>query len=324
MTKIKWGILGLGNIAHTFCEDLINTKDCKLIAVASSSITRASAFAEKFGVPRAYGSYEELYKDPEIEIIYVASLHVDHANHCIEIMNAGKAVLCEKPLGMDRTQVIEMIQASKRNQVFLMEGFWTRFNPTTINSLDQIQNGAIGNVKYINATFNFYALDRPRDSRLFSKDKGGGALLDIGIYPVALAYMILGVPRKVHATSKLNDQNIDVQTAIILEYDDQLAILHCSFACHENMTARICGDNGCLEISSQWHEGGEFVMHFPDGTSDGEVVDRRGNGYKEEIEEVVYNLQSNNKESKTWSLENSLDLVTILDRIRRECNIFYD
>ena len=323
MEKVKWGILGLGNIAHKFCQDLLLVHNAQLEAVASSSKKRAVEFSKKYGAKRAYGSYDELYDDPEVEVIYVASLHVDHVKHSIDAIRSGKAVLCEKPLAMNKREVNEMIIEATKHQVFLMEALWARFNPAVNHILDLIDMGEVGNVSYINASFNFNGLDMPADSRLFSREKGGGALLDVGIYPVFLAYFLLGKPDKIFATSELNDQNVDLQTAIIFDYQEAHAVLHCGFKCKEKISVKVCGDKGYIEIPEQWHKSKTVYTYKSDEDYFSDTHGSAGEGYTDEIEEVNECLLSGKIQSEKWSLQNSLDLISILDQIRKICGIIY-
>lgn len=323
MEKVKWGILGLGNIAHKFCHDLLLVHNAQLEVVASSSKNRAVEFSKKYGAKRAYGSYHELYDDPEVDVIYVASLHVDHVKHSIDAIRSGKAVLCEKPLAMNKREVNEMIFEAIKHQVFLMEALWARFNPAVNHILDLIDMGEIGNVSYINASFNFNGLDMPADSRLFSREKGGGALLDIGIYPVFLAYFLLGKPNKIFATSELNDQNVDLQTAIIFEYQKAHAILHCGFKCKEKNSVKVCGEKGYIEIPEQWYKSSTVYVYESEDNYFSDTHGSAGHGYTDEIEEVNECLLSGKIQSEKWSLQNSLDLISILDQIRKICGIIY-
>ena len=146
MRKIKWGILGLGNIAHKFCQDLQLVNDSELVAVSSSSFERAKDFAQQYNVLKFYGNYEELYNDSDIDIIYIASIHTHHAQHSISAMKAGKSVLCEKPLAMNKPQVLKMIDVSKKYSVFLMEGLWTRFNPIIQKAHSLVNHGERGDI----------------------------------------------------------------------------------------------------------------------------------------------------------------------------------
>ncbi|MCY4162124.1 MAG: Gfo/Idh/MocA family oxidoreductase [Flavobacteriaceae bacterium] len=323
MTKIKWGILGLGNIAHKFCQDLKHVKDSKLVAVGSSSLERAKSFAIQYGAEKYYGNYQDLFSDPYVDIIYIASIHPHHAQHSIDAMAAGKSVLCEKPLAMNQSQVIKMIDFSLKKNVFLMEALWTRFNPLIQKSFDLIGQGAIGEITYINASFNFNGMNRSKESRIFNPQKGGGSLLDIGIYCVFLTYLFLGEPQKIHSTSTLSNDGIDLQTAMIFQYKRAQAILHCGFLNHEQMIAEICGTKGEIRLAHQWHNPPAITITDHNGHSDTFNLKTQGIGYTHQIVECHQCLRQNKRQSDRWSHQNSLDLINLLDYIRRKNHIIY-
>ena len=323
MRKVKWGILGLGNIAHKFCHDLILEKGSVLEAVASSSIERAKSFAEQYRAKKYYKDYDELFRDSEIEIIYIASLHPDHYRQSIEVMKSGKAVLCEKPIAMNQNQVQSMIKVSAMQKVFLMEGLWTRFNPNLKRALQLCKDGEIGEITYINASFNFNGMAREGDSRIFDIQKGGGALLDIGIYPIFLSYLFLGFPIRILASSIKSEQNIDLQTSIIFQYEGAQSILHCGFKNNEQMVSRICGTKGQIQINHPWHNPSSITL-FKDGNEPVEMgIKIEGKGYIYEIRECNKSLREGKTQSQNWSHQNSFELISLLDLIRSKSGLIY-
>ena len=319
---IKWGIIGLGNIAHKFADDLRVVPGAELTAVASRDIQRAEAFANRFHAKKYYGSYEALLADTEVAIVYIATIHPDHARWSIAAMERGKAVLCEKPVGMNTAEVKAMTTVAKAQGVFFMEGLWTRFNPAFIQAKSWIDSGKIGALRYINATFSFYGMDREEDSRVLSLEKGAGALLDIGIYPVFLAYTLLGIPQKIMATALLTEHGVDIQTAIIFEYPEAQAVLYSGITHDEHMPAKICGTAGELYLGSRWHEARElkWVHKTGETTYPFELI---GCGFSYEIQEVQKCFKQQATESALWSHQNSLELMHLLDAVRRQCNISY-
>lgn len=184
---IKWGIVGAGNIAHSFSKDLALVDGGELTAVASRDIAKAKAFANEYGAHYTYGSYEELFESDTVDVIYIATPHTSHAKWSIAAMKAGHHVLCEKPLGANKSQVLEIIKVAKENNVFLMEALWSRFNPTIKKVKELVADGAIGDIGYLHADFAFYGLDRDESGRILNPELAGGSLLDIGIYPIFLA-----------------------------------------------------------------------------------------------------------------------------------------
>ncbi len=319
---IKWGILGLGKIAHKFAQDLQLVEGCSLEAVASSNLDRAQAFASKYQVIKAYGDYGTLFEDEAIEIIYIASLNQNHYNHTLKALKSGKAVLCEKPLAINQKQVIEMIACAKKQQVFLMEALWTRFNPSIKQVLQWVDGGVIGPLRYLYASFSFNGLDASHDSRLFNPEKGGGSLLDIGIYPVFLAYLLLGKPKTIKASAVLTATAVDEQIGMLFSYEKSQAILYSSFAHDEEMQARICGEAGEIYIDSRWHESPKLTL-VKNESKTIHNLDFSGKGYTYEIEEANNCLREKKLESLTWSHNDSLELTKLMDSIRLQTGIIF-
>ncbi len=321
-SMIKWGIVGAGNIAHSFSKDLALVKSGKLVSVASRSLEKAQDFANEYGAPNAYGSYEELFKSNTVDVIYLAIPHTSHATLSIAAMKAGNAVLCEKPMGVNRHEVEEMITVAKENNVFLMEALWSRFNPTIKKVKELVDNGAIGEVGYLHADFAFYGLDRDEKGRLLNPDLAGGSLLDIGIYPIFLAYLILGKPKDIKATANFYKTGVEVQCSMIFNYDKAQAILYSGLNSNSEKKAEIAGSEGSIFIHPRWHEATGYTLE-KDGECTANEVGKMGKGYVHEIEEVHDCLISGKKESELWNHQNSLDLIAIIDLIRKKTGIVF-
>ena len=207
--KIKWGIIGLGNIAHQFAKDLMLVDNADLVAVASRNDEKSQEFAKQYTCPKAYSSYEAIINDPEIDILYIATPHSSHATLTIKALQNNKRVLCEKPIALHYNDALQMINASKANNKFFMEAFWTRFNPSFREAFSKIKNGEIGEVKYINADFAFYTDNlEGAGNRKTDLNLGGGSLLDIGVYPLFLCYVILGIPVEILAKSNFHQRSV--------------------------------------------------------------------------------------------------------------------
>lgn len=314
MGNVKWGIIGLGSIAHQFCEDLALVADAEIYAVASRDSTKAEEFQRAHKAIKAYGNYEALLKDPDVDIIYVATPHSSHATWSIAALEHGKHVLCEKPIALNYSQASQMIQASKKAQKFFMEAFWTRFNPTFKEVLSKVQNGAIGTVNYVNAEFSF-PMQIPNESRMTDLDLGGGSLLDMGVYPLFLSYMIFGKPQKILASSSFFETGADQQTSIILQYDHAQAIHHSSFMSATPMRPTISGTEGYITIDAIWHEAQGYSITKNDQEEKFQLP-TLGKGFTYEIEECHSCIQNNKIESRIWSHENSLELIAIVDEVR--------
>lgn len=319
---INWGIIGLGNIAHQFCEDLSLVKQATIYAVASRSKEKSAVFAEKHGAIKDYGSYEALFQDPDVDIVYIATPHDSHAKLSIAAMNHGKHVLCEKPLAVNAEQVKSMIEASKANEVYLMEAFWTRFNPSIVEIKEKIAQGVIGDIIHIKADFSFPQNLENKQGRNLNMALAGGALLDMGPYPVFLAYLLLGIPNDIQASAQFHETGADIQTSAVFNYDNAQAILYTGF-CHESdMIARIYGTEGEIQIHRIWHEAQGYSI-----IKDGKKVDFSkptiGKGFAHEIISCHTHLLASKKENTLWALNDSLNVISLLDAIRSSIGLQY-
>lgn len=322
--KINWGVIGAGRIAGKFADSLVVLPEAKLLAVASRSIDKANEFADAYGVPHRYGSYEELVQDPEVDVVYIATPHVGHYAHTLLCLNHRKAVLCEKPFAMNRHQVLEMLKVAKEKEVFLMEALWTKFLPATRKMMELIEKGAIGEVKSISADFGFRADFHP-EGRLFDPKLGGGALLDIGIYPLFLATTILGKPEQVKALATFGATHVDEQCSISLAYKSgAMATLSCSIVSHTPVEACITGTEGSIRMHSRWYAPTSITLCQPTKEPKAFHFKHVGNGYNYEAEEVMMCLQEGKLESSIMMHKDSLTLIEMLDWVRQEAGIMYE
>ncbi|MBC2840696.1 Gfo/Idh/MocA family protein [Robiginitalea sp. SC105] len=317
---IRWGILGPGKIAASFARDLALVPGGQLAAVASRSADRAAGFAREFGAKRSYGTYEELAADPEVDVVYIATPHTFHMEHSLDMVRAGKNVLCEKPMGINAGEVRRLVDAARSQKVFLMEALWSRFNPALNEVAKRIQGGGLGRPAYLKADFAFAALDRDPEGRLLNPDLAGGSLLDIGIYPVFLAYWMLGLPSDFKAVAHFHETGVEKQIGLVFEYPEAIALLYSGLTSRSEMRAEISCEKGTVYIHPRWHETNGFDIDM-----EGELTTVEkptlGKGYTHEIEEVHRCLLAGEKESSRWSLQNSLELHGLLDAIREECGI---
>ena len=322
LNKIKWGIIGCGNIANKFCSDLTLIEDALIVAVASRSSEKAEDFAKMHNAKTAYGSYDELFLDKNVDVVYIATPHVSHAALTIQAMKNGKHVLCEKPLALNFREASTIIETSKLTNRFFMEALWSRFNPSIIAIKKHIDNGALGQIKYINAEFSFKS-DKPLDSRVIKLELGGGAILDIGIYPAFLSYLILGIPREIAAKSIFHEiSKCDMQTSMIFDYDQAQAILYSGFSSDSVNSARISGTEGQIIIPDSWHAAQEYIL-IKNNEEKVFELPTYGNGFGYEIIECHRCIRDNKIESGLWSHQNSLDLISILDEVRNKVGLVY-
>lgn len=326
--SLRWGILGLGKIARQFVNDLKLIEDVTIVACASRTISNAINFAGENEIRKSYGSYQELFEDDEVDIIYIGTTHDSHCELSIEAMKNGKHVLCEKPLAINQKDVQRMVEASRRYNVFLMEAFWARFNPTIRAVLNQVKNNSIGEVNYLNVDFTF-ARNDAEDSRMLNMELAGGSLMDMGVYPVFLAYVIFGKPEQILATSRMHATGADLQTSAIFKYQNGIANIMSGFVSQSDMMARIYGTKGRIYINPVWHESESYTMIKGNkGDKNGYeeksyTLPKLGKGYTYEIEECKKCISQNQIESDLWSHQNSLDLMEITDEIRSQIGLKY-
>ena len=322
LQKVRWGIIGLGGIAHKFANDLNLVESAEITAVASRSIEKAEEFREEYNAKHAFGSYEELFQCQEVDVIYIATPHTSHKEWSIKAMNHGKHVLCEKPMGMRRSDIEALVSVAKSNKVFLMEALWSRFNPTIKKVKELVDMGEIGELGYLHADFAFYALDRPEEGRLLNPNLGGGSLLDIGIYPIFLSYLLLGKPEKIQSSSKFYKTGVEIQTSMLFDYPNAQALLYSGLTSASKMEAEISGSKGSIFLYPQWHAAKGYSLKL-DGKTQNFDMPTLGNGYTYEIEEVNTCLQEGKLESELWTHQNSLDLAELLETIRIQNGITF-
>ncbi len=319
----RWGILGPGRIAHKFAQDLLTLPDAQLYAVASTNLQRAQEFAQAYNAPHALGSYEELLTLPDLDVVYVATPHTKHHENALLLLNGGVSVLGEKPFAMNGEQVREMVDLARTKGVFLMEALWSRFMPGIEKALELVQSGAIGNVVSVKADFGFKAPFSPA-GRLFDKKLGGGSLLDIGIYPLFLSYLILGKPTTVKATAKFGSTGVDEQCGMVLSYaDGQLALLDSTLLAKTDCIGLIQGETGQIRIQSRFHETMGLSLIPSEGDPTEFDFTRTTHGYDYEARHVMQCLAEGKTESPLWSLDDSLNLMVLLDAVRAEAGIVY-
>ncbi|TPG41526.1 Gfo/Idh/MocA family protein [Flavobacterium pectinovorum] len=316
---IKWGIIGLGNIANQFVADLLRVKDAELNAVASRNKHEALGFAVRYNCRKSYGSYEELFKDSEVDIVYIATPHDSHAELSIKALEYGKHVLCEKPIALSYKDAMRMVEASRKHNKFFMEAFWTRFIPSVKEALEKVNQGIIGDIKYVKADFAFYA-DEKKGGRLFDKNLGGGALFDIGVYPLFLSYLLLGIPKEIIAKSIYNENGIDLQTSMILQYENAQSILHASIVSESDMKATISGTKGHIQLNSPWFAANGYSVVKEEKETNFSLPNL-GKGYTYEVTECNNCIRNNQIESELWSHQNSLDLSKIVEEIKNQIGL---
>ena len=320
--KIRWGILGTGSIAKQFARGLAVLPDAELAAVGSRTQENADKFGDEFDVPRRHASYADLADDANVDAIYVATPHSFHKPNSILCLEAGKAVLCEKPFAINAREAAEMIDAARKKNVFLMEAMWSRFFPVTAKVREWLAEGAIGEVRMLEADFGFGA-GFNRESRLFNPELGGGALLDVGVYAVSFASMVLGAPTRVAGLAHLGESGVDEESAMLLGYDKgEIAVLYTAVRINTPQHAFILGRNGRIEMPPQFWKPTRAMLSAGDRSETIEI-EFEGNGYNYEAAEVARCLREGKLESDAMPLDETLSIMKTMDRIREQWGLKY-
>jgi predicted dehydrogenase len=321
--KIRWGILGTGMIAAKFVEGLSELPDAEVIAVGSRTQASAQAFADTYHIPHRHGSYEGLASDPDVDVVYVATPHNLHRENSLLCLGSGKAVLCEKPFTINATEAEEIIALARQKRLFLMEAMWTRYMPAMRKIRQLLAGGAIGDVRLVFVEFGFRPPFDPH-SRLFDPHLGGGALLDLGIYPITLAWLVLGPPQGITSKATIGSTGVDEQNAIILSYaGGQMALLSSSLQVQTPQEAQIIGTEGRILIHPEcWHPT-TFTLSQAGKQDETTTVPTEGNGYNYEAAEVMSCLRAGKLESDLLPLDESLAIMKLLDQIRAQWGLRY-
>jgi predicted dehydrogenase len=321
---IRWAISSTGHIAGRFAESLRLVPDARLVAVGSRTQAAADAFADTHGIASRHGSIERLAADPEVEAVYVASPHSAHHDDVLLLLEAGKAVLCEKPFALSETQAAAMVTAAEVQGVFLMEALWTRFLPPYLALRQLLDDGAIGAPRLVEADFGIrIPREQPPQHRLNKPELGGGAALDLGIYPVHLAHFVLGEPSRVEAIATLAG-GVDETTAMLLGWPGgEQAVLHASIRLATSITARITGDDGWIHLPARMHHPTELIVarHDEEPRTIATPFDLPGLQYQ--VHEVHRCLRAGLVQSEFLSHRATLEMMRTLDRVRAAIGLHY-
>ncbi|MCG7527707.1 Gfo/Idh/MocA family oxidoreductase [Streptomyces sp. OfavH-34-F] len=323
---VRWGVLATGGIAATFTADLLAMPDAEVVAVASRTDASARAFAERFGIPRAYGDWAGLVADEEVDVVYVATPHSAHREAAALALEAGKHVLCEKAFTLNEREARELVKLARDRGVFLMEAMWTYCNPVVRRLAELVRDGAIGEVRTVQADFGF-AGDLDAGHRLRDPRLGGGALLDLGVYPVSFAQLLLGEPDRVQADALLSPEGVDLNTGMLLGWDSGAnALLSCSIVGHHPTSATVIGTGGRIDIPHSFFHPQGFVLHRA-GAEPEEITSGPGpqglSGMQYEAAEVMRAVRAGETESPLVPLEGSLAVMRTLDAVRDHIGVRY-
>ncbi|MET8048431.1 Gfo/Idh/MocA family oxidoreductase [Streptosporangium sp. NPDC005286] len=321
MSATKWGILATGGIAATFTEDLKLLPDAEVVAVGSRSEESARAFADRYGIPRAHGSWAELAADPDVDIIYVANTQNAHYAAVRTCLEAGKAVLCEKAFTLNRAEAAKLVDLARERGLFLMEAMWMRCVPGIRKLVELVEGGAVGPVDSVHADFSISVSVEP-DHRLRDPKLGGGALLDLGVYPISFAHLVLGVPAGVRSWARLTPEGVDENTGVLLGYDSgAVALLSCGITASSPVTASISGPLGRIELPNPFFRPDTFVLHRMGGEPETFHVPFEGTGMLHEAAEAMRCLREGLLESPLVPWQATLDVMGILDEVRAQVGV---
>ena len=335
--RLAWGLLAAGNIANSFAKGVLGSHTGRLAAIASRSRAKADEFADKYDIPNRHGRYEELLADPEVEAVYIATPHPMHAEWAWKAAEAKKHILCEKPICLNHADAMRVIDAAARNDVFLMEAFMYRCHPQTHKVVELVRDGAIGEVRMIQATFSFHAGFNP-DGRVFNQALGGGGILDVGCYPVSFSRLIAGVaqgrdfldPTEVKGAGHLGETGVDEYAAALLLFPgDIVAQVATGVALQQDNVARIYGSEGNIVVLWPWTPG-------RDGSATTIVLSRKGKDPEEitiqpdrplygiEADTVAENIERRQAPSPAMSWDDTLGNMKTLDLWRESIGLVYE
>lgn len=320
---VGWGILGTGKIAAKFADDLRHVPGAALTAVGSRTAESAEAFGRRFRIPRRHASYEALVRDPAVDVVYVSTPHPLHAANSRLALEAGKPVLCEKPFTLNAAQAAELIALARRRGLFLMEAMWMRFRPALVEARRILAEGELGDLRLLSADFGLrFAFDPA--GRLFAPELGGGALLDLGVYPVSLASMVFGRPASIVSLAAMGLTGVDEQSGIVLRYaGGQIASLYAAMGADTPTEAWLTGTRGRLYFHPPFYRTNDLTL-YRDGRRPRRIHRRlTGNGLHYQALAVMECLRQGRLECATMPLDESLAVMETLDAIRAQWGLRY-
>ena len=320
--KIRWGIMGAGHIAQSFVKDFPLLENAELVAIAASDIGRAKTFAAKHNLPQAL-SYDELYNSKDVDAVYIATTHNFHFKQALKCLQNGKAVLCEKPITVNDKEFKELMAFSKSNKVFLMEAMWTYFLPAIHKAKQWVEEGRIGKLKVIQADFA-YPMEKNIEGRMYNPLLAGGALLDLGVYPVALSTLFMDKkPNSITASGVLTQSGVDANVAMVLQYESATATLFTSMETRMTNKLRLFGETGYIEVPDFWRayycrlfdKDYELIETFEDG--------RTSHGFIYQMQHATDKILSNETESNIVTHQRSNEIQEIMTEVRRQIGLSY-
>jgi predicted dehydrogenase len=312
---IRWGVIGTGGIAHTFARDLTLIDDCIIAAVGSRSETSARAFGEEFDIARRYGSYDALVADDEIDVVYVATPHRMHFANASLALEHGKPVLVEKAFTLNAPEAKKLVALARSKNLFLMEAMWTRFLPHVVALRELIARGELGKLVSFEADHGqWFELDP--EFRLFAPKLGGGAVLDLGVYPISFASMLFGAPERITAMVEPAFTGVDGLASMVFGYPDGVqSILTCTSLARTATRACLTGTRARVEIDGDFYAPTSYTVITKEGVSDRFNFETRGRGLHYQALEVARCLREGHLESGTMPLDESVAIMETIDTV---------
>lgn len=323
MEKIRWGIISTGGIATAFAKAINFLDDAELVAVGSRSQASADAFGDEHGIPNRYDSYEALVNDPDVDVVYIGTPHTFHYENMLLALNAGKHVLCEKAFTINTKEAQECINLAREKNLFLMEAMWMYFIPSIVKLRELLAEGIIGDVLMVQAHFNML-LDLDPQSRIMNPELGGGAMLDVGIYPISFARMVLGLPNNIYSHVELSETGVDLQAGLLFAYDDgKSALLSMGVHSHMPNNAIIKGTKGYIEVHPNFWHPTELSIHVAGDAARTLEIGYDSTGLNYEAQEVHKCIRAGKTESDIMPLDLSLRTMKLMDGLRDDWGVTY-
>jgi predicted dehydrogenase len=312
---LGWGLIGTGGIAETFAADLMFTDSGRAAAVGSRHMHSANRFADEFDIPNRHASYEALVTDPEVDVVYVATPHPMHHANALLALRAGKPVLVEKAFTMNAAEAEELVAVARAEGLFLMEAMWTRFLPHIAEIRRLLAEGALGKIVTVTADHGQWFAKDP-DFRLFAPELGGGALLDLGVYPVSFASMVLGKPDRIVSLIDPAFTGVDGQTSMLFGYaSGAQAVLTCTSSAKSPTRGAIVGTDARIEIDGDFYAPTSFTLISRTGERTYFDSQTEGNGLWHEAEAVARCLREGLLESPLMPLDESVSIMQTMDAV---------
>jgi len=317
---LRWGIAATGSIAASMCEALRTLPDAEIVAVGSRTPDAAVSFAQRFGIDRAHGSYEALWADDDVDIVYIASPHSHHRDMTVAALDAGKHVLCEKAFAINATQARQMVDAARRNDRFLMEAMWTWFIPAVVDIRRRVLDGEIGELKVVEANFGIPVTDP--DGRHRRIDLAGGAMLDVGIYPVTFARFLAGDPVNAKVSGSLGATGVDATVGGVVTFaNGALGVFHTSLDMMTSLGASVFGTLGRIDVEAPFWFPTSFTVRV---TGQEPVhVEMAHDGLAHEAAHATDRIRAGHRESDVIPLATTVSTMELLDDIRAQLGVIY-